>query len=332
VAVTTLVCGLRCCGERWPWLTAVLYLPRFPAALPLPIVAIAAARARQPWSLALVGAAAWIVVFPLMGFELSFPRKAPGPATIRILSYNSDLGHRGSDTMYAQVVEARPDIVLFQMTGHRTLDYLADHPLEGYVVNRTGEFWMASRFPIVDVFAPGQLPEAPPISASFVRYTIESPLGRLDVYNVHPQSPREGFEALDGRALLAWARGQSAEGWDELEANTRIRERQVGAMSEHARRAPNPVIIAGDTNLPVLSPLFDRSLGSYQDGFERSGTGFGYTFPAHKPFPWMRIDRILAGPELRFVHFEVGTRRASTHYCVIADLGRAEGSAGTGPR
>jgi hypothetical protein len=236
--------------------------------------------------------------------------------------------------MFAQVAEARPDIVLFQMTGHRTVDYLADHPLEGYVLNRTGEFWMASRFPIVDVFAPGQLPEAPPISASFVRYTIESPLGRLDVYNVHPQSPRVGFEALGGRELLAeGAGGQArAEGWDELEANTRIRQRQVGAMSEHARRARHPVIIAGDTNLPVLSPLFDRYLGSYQDGFERSGRGFGYTFPAHKPFPWMRIDRILAGPELRFVHFEVGTRRASTHYCVIADLCRAEGSAGTGSR
>jgi hypothetical protein len=44
----------------------------------------------------------------------------------------------------------------------------------------------------------------------------------------------------------------------------------------------------------------------------------------------MRIDRILAGPELRFVHFEVGRRRASTHYCVIADLCRADGSPGPG--
>ena len=298
----------------------MLYLPRFPAALPLPLLAIAAARARQPASLALVGATAWVVLFPLMGFELSFPRKAPGPDTIRILSYNSDLGHRGSDIMYGQVVEARPDIVLFQMTGHRTTDYFADHPLEGYVVNRTGEFWAASRFPIVDIFESGELPEAPPVSAGFVRYTIESPLGRLDVYSVHPQSPRVGFEELRAR------------GWEQLEANTRIRQQQVRAVSEHVRLARNPVIIAGDTNLPVLSPMFGRYLASYQDGFERSGRGFGYTFPAHKPVPWMRIDRILAGPELRFVHFEVGSRRASTHYCVIADLCRADGSAGGGSR
>ena len=308
----------------------MLYLPRFPAALPLPLLAIAAARARQPASLALVGATAWVVLFPLMGFELSFPRKAPGPDTIRILSYNSDLGHRGSDAMYGQVVEARPDIVLFQMTGHRTTDYFADHPLEGYVVNRTGEFWAASRFPIVDVFEPEELPEVPPASAGFVRYTIESPLGRLDVYNVHPQSPRVGFEELRGRGLLV--EPARAREWEPLEANTRLRQRQVRAMSEHARVARNPVIIAGDTNLPVLSPTFDRYLGSYQDGFERSGTGFGYTFPAHKPFPWMRIDRILAGPELRFVHFEVGSRHASTHYCVIADLCRVDGSAGGGSR
>jgi endonuclease/exonuclease/phosphatase family metal-dependent hydrolase len=52
------------------------------------------------------------------------------------------------------------------------------------------------------------------------------------------------------------------------------------------------------------------------------GRGFGYTFPADQWIPWMRIDRILAGPELRFLHFEVGRRRGSDHLAVIADLAR----------
>jgi endonuclease/exonuclease/phosphatase family metal-dependent hydrolase len=230
--------------------------------------------------------------------------------------------------VHRQVIDARPDVVLFQMTARQTIDYFADHPLEGYVVERTGEFWVASRFPIVDVFEPRSLGGDPLISANFVRYTIQTPLGRLDVYSMHPESPRGGLETM-------WERGSTAEpaivrlpatNWAALETNTRVRERQVRAVAEHARLALNPVIIAGDTNLPDLSSMFARHLGSYQDGFARAGRGFGYTFPVHEPIAWMRLDRILVGPALRFVHFEVGRRRASTHYCVIADLARADGT------
>ena len=38
-------------------------------------------------------------------------------------------------------------------------------------------------------------------------------------------------------------------------------------LSIMAVLASLPVIIAGDTNLPVLSPLFRANLGRYQDGF-----------------------------------------------------------------
>jgi len=38
----------------------------------------------------------------------------------------------------------------------------------------------------------------------------------------------------------------------------------------------------------------------------------------------MRIDRILAGPELRFLDFGVGRGRGSDHHCVWADLERPE--------
>jgi endonuclease/exonuclease/phosphatase family metal-dependent hydrolase len=327
------VVALRYYGEQRPLLTVALYVPRFPFALPLPVLATAAFRTGERRSLALVAAAGGVALVPLMGLTLSWPAENAQAGTIRILSYNTDLGQRGSDIVHRQVVDARPDIVLFQMTGRRTIDYFADHPLEGYVVQRTGEFWVASRFPIVDVFEPRSLGGDPRISANFVRYTIETPLGRLDVYSIHPESPRGGLETL-------WERGSSAEpasgglpaaNWASLEMNTRVRERQVRAVAEHARLAVNPVVIAGDTNLPGLSSMLTRYLGSYQDGFARAGRGFGYTFPAHEPIAWMRLDRILVGPALRFVHFEVGRRRASTHYCVIADLARADATGAPAP-
>jgi endonuclease/exonuclease/phosphatase (EEP) superfamily protein YafD len=83
------------------------------------------------------------------------------------------------------------------------------------------------------------------------------------------------------------------------------------------------VVIAGDTNLPGLSHVLHRYLSRYQDGFAKAGWGFGYTFPTRPRGPWMRIDRIVASDELRFVRFRVGRSLASDHECVVADLQRA---------
>jgi len=60
------------------------------------------------------------------------------------------------------------------------------------------------------------------------------------------------------------------------------------------------VLIAGDTNLPGLSWALATLLGDYHDAFDEAGRGFGYTYPAwHRS--WLRIDRVLGGPRLRFL-------------------------------
>jgi endonuclease/exonuclease/phosphatase family metal-dependent hydrolase len=80
-----------------------------------------------------------------------------------------------------------------------------------------------------------------------------------------------------------------------------------------------PVIIAGDFNLPGLSPALG-ALARYQDGFRAAGWGFGYTYAVGRR-RWLRLDRIYASSALRFVHFEVGRHTtASDHHCVVADL------------
>jgi endonuclease/exonuclease/phosphatase family metal-dependent hydrolase len=105
-------------------------------------------------------------------------------------------------------------------------------------------------------------------------------------------------------------------------ANARLRALQAEAIAGAAALNSEPVVIAGDTNLPDLSPVFSRHLSRFQDGFVKAGAGFGYTYPNDRR-PWMRIDRILATDALRFVKFEVGTSAASDHLCVVADLQRA---------
>jgi endonuclease/exonuclease/phosphatase family metal-dependent hydrolase len=84
-----------------------------------------------------------------------------------------------------------------------------------------------------------------------------------------------------------------------------------------ARRETVPVIIAGDTNLPQLSATL-RNFEGFQDGFAEAGVGFGYTFPTRRP--WMRLDRIYASQQLRFLSFRIGSDAASDHLCVVADI------------
>jgi endonuclease/exonuclease/phosphatase family metal-dependent hydrolase len=77
-------------------------------------------------------------------------------------------------------------------------------------------------------------------------------------------------------------------------------------------------VIVGDTNLPPLSGIGRRRFGAFRDAFEAVGFGFGYTFPAK--LPWMRIDRVLAGPGVRFLSARVGARGASDHRSLRVDL------------
>ena len=104
--------------------------------------------------------------------------------------------------------------------------------------------------------------------------------------------------------------------------NSGLRAAQVADFAAAAGQETVPVVIAGDTNLPNLSWLLHRDLAGFKDGFAKAGWGFGYTFPTGHHGPWMRIDRIMAGSELHFVHFEVGHSIASDHESVVADLQR----------
>ena len=185
---------------------------------------------------------------------------------------------------------------------------------------------------LVASFRGEMLPDGLP--SQWWRYTLDTPLGAIDLFNVHPFSPRAGFEALRGEGLRTQLRDQLADphvphGRAEVDANTSTREEQLVRITTAAAASKNPVIIAGDTNLPALSRLYAKYLdsgeGRWRDGFAHVGAGFGYTFPAQgsrRQMPWMRIDRILASRELRFLHFEVGGKGASDHCPVIADLTR----------
>jgi endonuclease/exonuclease/phosphatase (EEP) superfamily protein YafD len=317
--------ALRFVGEGW-WLTTLaLYMPRVVLLAPAAALALLHALGGPRRLVLLQAGTAGMVLFPVMGLKLAGPNAAtPGAPQLRVLSFNVDSGRNSVPDIVAEILGARADVVLLQESAKRVDDAVAA-ALTGFATRTSGQFFFASRYPIADVYEPPKVKfRGVQRSPRFVRATIETPLGRLDVYNVHLISPRDPLEDVRGEGFIVGLRSGAVFRVDRrvIAGNAELRRSQAELVASFAAASPNPVIIAGDTNLPDPSRILAETLGRWQDGFAAAGRGFGYTFPVGRRFAWMRIDRILAGPELRFLGFEVGAGRGSDHHCVWAEVER----------
>jgi vancomycin resistance protein VanJ len=325
LALAGVILAFRYVGEQW-WVTAVgLYLPRIGFALPFPFVVAALVWWGPRKLLALQVLSALLIVFGLMGLNAGVLRATEGRAgpSFRLVSYNVDAG-RFQAGVVEQVRALAPDVVLLQEAYSGFEPYLKA-AFEGWHIRGDGEFFIASRFPIGDVLLP------PPISyaqgtgsARFVRYTLQTPLGLVDAFSVHFTSPREGLEEVRGMGIreeVSSGRLFAGAARERVEFNAYRRRRQVEGVMRAAASSSNPIVIAGDTNMPGLSWIIGELTGGFRDAFEQEGQGFGYTFPATSP--WMRLDRILISDRLRVSEFRVGDSVASDHLCVFAVIADA---------
>jgi vancomycin resistance protein VanJ len=309
--------GLQWIGERW-WGTAMLlYVPHAVLLAPVAVLAIAVAIVGPRRWLALhVATAVWVLV-PIMGLRWSGPvAGTPGSSRLRVLTFNVANGDRSVAAVVAEISAVSPDVVVLQESTMQIDDAVAA-ALPGFSVRSSSQFLVASRFPVVDLYEPGKLAFAGQLrSPRFVRATIETPGGALDVYDVHPISPRDAFEEVASPGGTLGGSSERA----TIRKNTELRRLQVQEIARLAKASAHPVLIAGDTNLPRLSQILEDELGGWQDGFDAVGRGFGYTFPVGRHAVWMRIDRIFAGPQLRFLQLHVDEGRGSDHACVWAEL------------
>lgn len=318
VALLLVMASFRFIGERSGLVTIAMYLPRIGFALPLPFVVGALLVSGAPLlALGTLVVSALIIVFPLMGYQLHGHERT-APRAMRIMSWNTYHGRVDNEAIPQQFADEHPDIFLSQATGHRTKELFREHPPAGYTIENDDEFFMATRFPVVEKSLPPAFPDDPNHRPSFVRYTLQTPFGLVDLFSVHPRSPRSGVEDLRGSGFLDRLTRGALPDLGSLARNTALRRRQVETLIDAMRQAKHPVIVAGDTNLPTLSWLFHRAFGRLRDGFSEVGQGFGYSFPAKRP--WVRIDRIMSDPRFQFLRFWTGKVIASDHHYVVAEL------------
>lgn len=313
LALLIFIVSLRFVGEKWWGTTIALYLPRAPFALPLLplIVAIVWVGPRKLlWTQLL----ACGLLLGLMGFRVAWPTPpTPGALHLRIASCNTNGLALGVRRILDPLLARDPDIIALQEVNPDGWPRLRKL-VPGYQVHEFGQFWLASRFPIAAVSGQSQ----------FVSYRITTPAGPIELFNVHPISPRDGLETIRGDGLRhQFLRGDllNTQARTVVAQNTAIRLGQLQGIAETARGySGQPVIIVGDTNLPDLSWAFARWLGEYGDGFVSAGSGFGYSYPSPRD-PWMRIDRVLADKKhFRFRSFEVIHKYISDHFAITSEL------------
>jgi endonuclease/exonuclease/phosphatase (EEP) superfamily protein YafD len=305
-------------GEDW-WVTAaLLYAPRLVFGLPLLVLVpwlLLTRRRRLLWTQL---AALALTLFPLMGLVLPWPRAAAAGPSLKLMTFN--IGLNDEQQVMSAIDAMGADLVLLQEAPPWANPVVGGLRARFPHVETSTQFVIASRFPILESTEPDKIPHFErERSPRFMRYLVESPLGKLAVYSLHPISPRGAMGVYRLRDLFHQARtGKILAGDPETNMiqNASLRAKQVEAAATMAAREKHPVLIAGDTNLPGLSAALHRHLSGYRDAFRSASWGFGYTFPQRHAF--LRLDRIMASPELGFSEFQIGCQGASDHFCVAS--------------
>ena len=289
--------GMILVGERSRLTLIALYLPRHPLLAGALVCMLLAPFTRRRLLVPLQLGVCLVVFFPVMGFQISTsPSSEVEP--IRLASYNVFFGRLGRAQIADEIVAMNADIVLVQ-AANGSFEELLRERLPKHTIHQEDELVLVTRYPLRSVEVPPKLDEDTPVM--FMKYVVETPQGALRLYNVHPYSPRH--------ALFFG---------EETAANIATREAQIQAAFQAARTDVPPFILAGDTNLPVLSSIARRNVGGVTDAFVEAGFGFGYTFPAKRP--WMRIDRAFGSDGVRFLSARVGPRGASDHLPLFVEF------------
>jgi endonuclease/exonuclease/phosphatase (EEP) superfamily protein YafD len=102
--------------------------------------------------------------------------------------------------------------------------------------------------------------------------------------------------------------------------NVRLRNAELQALAERARRTQGPLLIGGDFNITRWSPVFEAAFAEAPLAECARGQGLVSSWPSFFAPAAIRIDHCLASPHWRVLHAESGPALGSDHRPVLSDL------------
>lgn len=292
-------------GDRW-WVQP-LSLTTFWWTLPgVPLALLALLRRRRRAALLFaVPAVVWLWVYGTLFLPNGAP---PGPADVRVASFNTYVHSPSIDSVLALVEDVRPDVLVLQEVfpdrEAELLEALAD-PYPHHLAVQSpgvGGVMVLSRHPVVES-VPVAL--ATPGTRDTSVAVVDVDGRRLQVVPVHLTSPCPTC-------------GQS---WTErLEVEGERRPAELAAVLR-ALDPRVPTVVAGDLNSTERSePYRLLTTVGFDDPHREAGRGPGFTWPHDRlPTPVLRIDWILTR-RLEAVDAWVADGGTSDHRPVVVDL------------
>ena len=115
------------------------------------------------------------------------------------------------------------------------------------------------------------------------RLVLDTPLGRVVVYNIHlmpnfGDAPRLMVRPYNPLLNIVLSYDES------------FRQLQIDALLQQLDQETLPYIVAGDFNTSNFSTLYNELAGTLHDSFREAGVGFGMSWPATGVPPFLRID------------------------------------------
>lgn len=198
-----------------------------------------------------------------------------------------------------------PDVILFQESSLKLMQKIAPRDLAHRKLQ--SNLGIASRYPVSN----SELKTRRALGeyGGFVaRFEITHEDTALQIFNVHLETPREGIEAImrEGPRAIPVVRKVA----EQQEVESLIASEWVASH--------DPVLVAGDFNMPVTSPLYRRYWSQLGNGFSSTQFGFGNT----KFTRWhgARIDHVLFDTNWKAVAAHVGENPGGDHRPVVVDL------------
>ena len=318
LALLVFLCLLEWAGERiWPlWL--FLYVP--PQIVLLPLAVFVPVCALFHPKLCFVHAAtAAVVLLGYMDPEWSRRPEARG-RTVTVLTNN--IGQKqGRLTPFVEL--ENPDIIALQEAKSRGPGYAKQY--SGFSVAYHGEFVLASRFPVVASGFVQDVKWGKRVVAAWFELDFEGT--PIVVYNIHFPTPRRELSRLRGLGFAAevlhWLRGEGDRKGSALAA-LKLRLETARRFAEFVGAEKRPVIVLGDFNTPNHGCIYRFFTGRFTAAFERSGRGYGFTFPGttRNPLtlfgPWLRLDHVFSSRHWRPIYSRVEPRRKAQHRAMVA--------------
>ena len=295
------------------WLvTLFLFSPRWVVALPLLILVPMTLVFRWRWT--------WIylvhfivIALPLLGVRLgsSTVKTRPGDQVLRVLSCNTGGGDLSQELMIDLIREHDIEVLLLQ-------------ECQGHVAKSLFEQlgWQHRQQRQIAIGSPFDLSEAEVVvSMSEESYRVPVAVAcklvwptnggvPVKLVSVHLATFRPAFEKLQALDVNAGVIAVSDTGqmYDEL----------AKEIASSLDQYDDPLIVAGDFNVPIESVHYQNFWTGYRNAFEAQGVGLGYT--KFTRFHGVRIDHVLVDSAWLVRSCKVGPDLGGDHRPVLTEL------------